>query len=130
MRHVEFFDRAHFQDNYFRQQPPGKLSEFIDFFWETNFDHLFEIHPAGFSDALFPNTGYSYLINIGTPYVMLLGDRKFAIRGDSFLPRHQRIECFHRYGNRIFGIKFRISPVLLEKKINFSEYRKAMSPLS
>ena len=67
MRHVEFFDRAHFEGNYFRKYPEGKLAEFIDFFWETRFEHLLKIHPSGFSDALFPNTGYSYLINIGTP---------------------------------------------------------------
>ncbi|RYG36141.1 MAG: hypothetical protein EOO01_31005 [Chitinophagaceae bacterium] len=130
MRHVEFIDRDHFEENYFRKYPSGKLSGFIDFFWQTRFSSLLQRDSDCFSDVLFPNTGYSYLINIGTPYVMMVGDKKFPIRGDSFLPRHQRIECFHKTGNEIFGIKFRLSPVLLEKKINFSEYRKAMSPLS
>ncbi|RYG42413.1 MAG: AraC family transcriptional regulator [Chitinophagaceae bacterium] len=130
MRHVEFIDREHFEKNYFRQYPTGKLAGFIDFFWQTRFTSLLQKKANGFSDLLFPNTGYSYLINIGTPYVMMMGESSFPIKGDSFLPRHQRIECFHQPGNEIFGIKFRLSPVLLEKKINFSEYRKAMSPLS
>ncbi len=130
MQHVEFIDRAHFEKNYFRKYPSGKLAEYIDFFWQTRFSKVLEKHPSGFSDVLFPNTGYSYLINMGTPYVMMVGEKKFSIKGDSFLPRHQRIECFHKTGNEIFGIKFRLSPVLLEKKIDFSEYRKSMSPLS
>lgn len=130
MRHVEFLNRAHFERNYFRKYPSGKLAGFIDFFWQTRFSKLLTDHPSGFSDVLFPNTGYSYLISTGTPYVMMVGEKSFPIKGDSFLPRHQRIECFHKPGNEIFGIKFRLSPVLLEKKINFSEYRKGMSPLS
>ncbi|MBW0161292.1 MAG: helix-turn-helix domain-containing protein, partial [Sediminibacterium sp.] len=47
-----------------------------------------------------------------------------------FLPRHRAIECFHQKGNKLFGIKFKISPVIFEKKINFSEYREYIFPLS
>jgi len=38
--------------------------------------------------------------------------------------------CHHRPGNRIFGIKFKVSPIVLEKKVNFSEYRESVHPLS
>ncbi|MEO5561993.1 MAG: helix-turn-helix domain-containing protein, partial [Chitinophagaceae bacterium] len=46
------------------------------------------------------------------------------------LPRYNAIECFHKPGNQLFGIKFRISPVILKKKINFSEYKEYIYPLS
>lgn len=46
------------------------------------------------------------------------------------MPRHLSIECHHQPGNILFGIKFRISPVILEKKINFSEYKTSIFPLS
>ena len=52
------------------------------------------------------------------------------MKTDGFLPRHQSIECFHQAGNCIFGIKFKISPLLFEKKINFSEYNNGIFPLS
>ncbi|RYY14767.1 MAG: AraC family transcriptional regulator [Chitinophagaceae bacterium] len=130
MQHIEFFDKFHFEHRYFRTPPPPALAHFIDFFWQTDFDDLLAENPGGFSDVLFPNTGYTYLINLGTPYVMQVGERKFDMKGDGFLPRHQSIECYHRKGNNLFGIKFRVSPILFEKKINFSEYREYIFPLS
>ncbi len=130
MQHIEFFDRAHFEDRYHRQPPLLGLAHFIDFFWETSFDDLFVHHPEGFSDVLFPNTGYTYLINLGTPYIMQVGEVKIEMKGDGYLPRHQAIECYHSKGNRLFGIKFRVSPVLFEKRVNFSEYREYIFPLS
>ncbi|MFI5133130.1 MAG: helix-turn-helix domain-containing protein [Chitinophagales bacterium] len=130
MRHVEFFHKEHFEQQYHRVQPPASLEHFIDFFWETKFDALWKQHPKGFSDALFPNIGYTYLINLGTPFIMQLEERKFKMKTDGFLPRHKAIECYHQPGNKIFGIKFRVSPVLFEKKVNFSEYRGYIFPLS
>jgi AraC-like DNA-binding protein len=130
MQHVEFFHKEHFINNYHRVSPSAGLSHFIDFFWETDFDHLWEQHPKGFSDALFPNIGYTYLINLGTPFIMQLEDRNFEMKTDGFLPRHTSLECYHQPGNKIFGIKFRISPVIFEKKINFAEYREYIFPLS
>lgn len=133
MQHVEFFHKDHFEKRYHRIQPAARykgLTQFIDFFWETDFDELLTQLPQGFSDALFPNIGYTYMINLGTPFTMQLEDKKFEVKGDGFLPRHTSIECYHRTGNRIFGIKFRISPVIFEKKINFSEYREFIFPLS
>ena len=130
MRHVEFFHKDHFEEQYHRVPPAPALAHFIDFFWETRFDALWDKYPSGFSDALFPNTGYTYLINLGTPFVMQLDDQSFEMRGDGFLPRPTSIECYHRPGNQIFGIKFRISPVIYEKKVNFSEYRQYIFPLS
>lgn len=130
VQHVEFFHKEHFEERYHRVPPPASLAHFIDFFWETDFDSLWEIYPEGFSDALFPNIGYTYLINLGTPFVMQLDEKNFEMKGDGFLPRHTSIECYHQPGNKIFGIKFRISPVIFEKKIDFSEYREYIFPLS
>ncbi|MFT3978964.1 MAG: helix-turn-helix domain-containing protein [Ferruginibacter sp.] len=130
MQHVEILDREHFDKNYHRSKPARAVAHFIDFYWQTKFDHLWDQHPEGFSDALFPNIGYTYLINLGTPFVMQVGKKKFDMKTDGFLPRHQPIECFHRSGNCLFGIKFKISPVIFEKKVNFSEYTDAIFPLS
>lgn len=130
MQHVEFFHTDHFNQNYRRQKADESISYFIDFFWETDFDGLWDQYPKGFSDALFPNTGYTYLLNLGTPFVMQIGDRKFDMKTDGFLPRYRAIECYHQPGNKLFGIKFKISPVIFEKKINLSEYREYIFPLS
>lgn len=130
MKHIEFFDIGHFENNYHRSEPPASLSHFIDFFWQTRFDHLWEKHPDGFSDILFPNIGYTYLLNLGTPFTMQVGERLTEMKTDGFLPRHRPLECHHRPGNILFGIKFRISPVILKKKVNFSEYREDIFPLS
>ena len=130
MQHIEFFHIAHFENNYHRVIPHGSLTHFIDFFWETKFDSLLSQNPQGFSDALFPNIGYTYLINLGTPFVMQVDEQRFEMKGDGFLPRHKSIECFHQPGNCLFGIKFKVSPVIFEKRINFSEYREYIFPLS
>lgn len=106
------------------------LENFIDFFWETKFDDLLQLHPKGFSDTLFPNIGYTYLINLGTPFIMQVADRKFDIKTDGFLPRNTAIECYHRQGNQLFGIKFKISPIIFKTRVNFAEYREYIYPLS
>ncbi len=130
MQHVEFFHRDHFEYNYHRKKAKKSLSQFIDFFWEIRFDHLWEQYPDGFSDALFPNIGYTYLINLGTPFVMQLEQEHYPIKSDAFLPRYKNIICHHTPGNKIFGIKFKVSPVILQKKINFSEYKEYIFPLA
>jgi AraC-like DNA-binding protein len=130
VQHVEFFHKEHFEFRYHRQKAKKSLSKFIDFFWETDFATLFKKYPDGFSDALFPNVGYTYLINLGTPFVMQLEEEKYEVKGDGFLPRHKAMVCHHSVGNKIFGIKFNVSPVLFQKKINFSEYREYIFPLS
>lgn len=108
----------------------GKLSLFIDFFWQTKFETLWKDHPKGFSDALFPNLGYTYLINLGTPFVMQVENKKFNMKTDGFLPRPGYIECFHQPGNVLFGIKFKVSPVIFEKKVDFADYKGSIFPLS
>jgi AraC-like DNA-binding protein len=130
LRHIEFFDTDHFENNYHRVPPPAALNTFIDFFWETKFDPLWKKFPKGFSDAQFPNIGYTYILNLGTAFIMQVDQKKFSIKTDVFLPRFHAIECFHKPGNHFFGIKFRVSPVILEKKINFSEYKGSVFPLS
>jgi methylphosphotriester-DNA--protein-cysteine methyltransferase len=130
LRHIEFFDTDHFENNYHRVPPPAALGRFIDFFWETKFEPLWTQFPKGFSDAQFANIGYTYIINLGTPFIMQVDNKKFSMRTDGFLPRYHAIECYHKPGNHFFGIKFRVSPVLLEKKINFSEYKGSVFPLS
>jgi AraC-like DNA-binding protein len=130
LQHIEFFDIDHFEDNYHRIRLTGKLSYFIDFFWQTKFDTLLEQNPNGFSDSLFPNIGYTYLINLGTPFIMEVDGKKNEMKTDGFLPRHKAIECYHRKGNCLFGIKFKVSPVIFEKRINFSEYKNYIFPLT
>ncbi len=130
MRHIEFIHTDHFEDNYYRHHVQGKLSLFIDFFWQTKFEKLWRQYPKGFSDALFPNLGYTYLINMGTPFVMQVENSKFNMKTDGFLPRPGFIECFHQPGNVLFGIKFKVSPVIFEKKIDFADYSGAIFPLS
>ena len=61
---------------------------------------------------------------------MQVDEEKFEMKTDGFLPRHKAIECYHRVGNCLFGIKFKVSPVIFEKKINFSEYKNYIFPLS
>ncbi len=131
-QHIEFRDTEHFRERYQRIFPGEPLSQFIDFFWQTDFESVLQENPEGFSDLLFPNTGYTYIINLGSPFIMQVNRDKFRItsKSDNFLPRHEVIECFHSEGCCIFGIKFKISPILLEKKVNFSEYRNSMNPLS
>ncbi len=130
MQHIEFFHIDHFENNYHRIPPPAGLSHLVEFFWETRFDNLWQQYPEGFSDAQFPNIGYTYIINLGTLFVMQIGDKKFPMKTDGFLPRYNAIECFHQPGNHLFGIKFRISPVIFEKKVDFSEYKGYIFPLS
>ena len=129
-RHIEFFHRDHFEYRYFRKKAKKSLSQFIDFFWETDFDGLWELYPNGFADLLFPNVGYTYMINLGTPFQIQLDQQLFDIRTDSFLPRYKNIATYHSYGNKIFGIKFKVSPVVFQKKINFAEYKEYIYPLA
>lgn len=130
MQHIEFFHKDHFENKYHRIAPASSLRLFIDFFWETDFDDLWKNYPKGFSDVLFPNIGYTYLINLANPFVMQAGEKKTEMKSDGFLPRHIPLECYHRPGNKLFGIKFRVSPVIFEKNINFAEYRDYIFPLS
>ena len=131
LRHIEFFHQDHFENNYYRVPPPNALSTLIEFFWETRFDPVWKKNEdKGFSDAQFPNLGYTYLINLGNPVAMVVEDQRQKLSTAGFLPRYHPIEAFHQPGDHLFGIKFRISPVLFEKKVNFSEYRGYIFPLS
>ncbi len=130
MQHVEIIDNEHFKEHYNRVAAPRALAHLVDFYWQTKFETLWEAYPDGFSDVLFPNIGYSYLLNLGTPFVMQLGAEKFNMKTDGFLPRHQALESFHQPGNSLFGIKFKISPIIFEKNVNFSEYSGGIYPLS
>ena len=130
MQHVEFLDRDHFHNDYYRKKSKQSISQFIDFFWETNFDDLLKQHPQGFSDMLFPDVGYTYMINLGTPFIMQFDDTNFEVKSDAFIPRYKNITATHFTGNKVFGIKFKVSPVIFEKKINFSEYTAYIFPLA
>jgi AraC-like DNA-binding protein len=130
MQHIEFFHTDHFENNYYRIPPPANLAPYIDFFWETRFDELWDQYPKGFSDAQFANIGYTYLVNLGTPFTMQVNDQRFEMKTDGFLPRYNAIECFHKRNNRLFGIKFRVSPVAFQKDVDFSEYHGYIFPLS
>ncbi len=131
MQHIEFLHQQHFEEKYHRRWVHhGPLARFIDFFWETDFESLYPQHPNGFTDVLFANTGYTYLINLGTPFIMQLGSDGVEMKSDGFLPRHKSLACHHKAGNKIFGIKFKISPLVFQKRINFGEYRNYTFPLA
>jgi len=130
VRHIEFIHTSHFKNNYNRHYVSGRLALFIDYFWETKFEKLWEQYPKGFSDLLFPNLGYTYLVNLGTPYSIQLGSNRIPMKGDGFLPRFSQMEAFHKPGNSLFGIKFKVSPIIFEKKVDFSEYSDTVYPLS
>jgi AraC-like DNA-binding protein len=128
--HIEFLDRDHFHKKYYRKKAKQSISKFIDFFWETDFDDLFKQYPGGFSDMLFPNVGYTYIINLGTPFTMQIDNDAFELKSDAFIPRYKNITATHSAGNKLFGIKFKVSPVIFEKKIDFSEYTSYIFPLA
>lgn len=130
MQHLEFIDRHHFQYEYKRRWAENKLAEYIDFCWETDFDPVFRKYPKGFSDVLFPNIGYTYIINLGTPFTMQLQNSSLEVKNDGFVPRHHYITCHHTVANRLFGIKFKVCPIVFEKDVNFSEYREYIFPLA
>jgi AraC-like DNA-binding protein len=130
VKHIELFHRDHFEYRYYRKLARRSLSRFIDFFWETDFDQLWEDYPQGFSDILYPNLGYTYMLNLGTPFMIQLEDKVFDLRSDSFIPRYKNLAAHHVPGNKVFGIKFKVSPVVFEKKINFAEYREYIFPLA
>ncbi len=130
MEHIEFIDKDHFEERYHRQWAMGNLSLYIDFCWETDFGMLWNDHPAGFSDVLFPNIGYTYLINLGTPFTIQLAKNSFEVKTEGFLPRHDYITCHHAAGNRLFGIKFKVCPIVFEKDVDFSEYKENIYPLA
>jgi AraC-like DNA-binding protein len=128
--HIEFLDHDHFEYFYHRKRAEGKLFDYIDFCWQTDFDVLLKEQPSGFSDVLFPNIGYTYIINLGTPFTMELQKHRYNVKSDGFLPRHHYITCHHSAGNCLFGIKFKVCPVLFEKTIDFSEYKEHIFPLA
>jgi len=130
VRHIEFIHTSHFENHYHRHYVKGRLALFIDYFWETRFEQLWVQYPKGFSDLLFPNLGYTYLVNLGTPYSMQVGLNRMHMKGDGFLPRFSQMEAFHKPGNCLFGIKFKVSPIIFEKKVDFSEYSDTVYPLS
>lgn len=130
MRHIEFVDADYFARYHHRVEPQLSLRGFIINYWETDFESLWETHPDGYTDVLFPDIGYTYLINIGTPFLIRFPGRCFRMKIDCFLPRNLPLECRHQPGNKIFGIKFKLSPHIFEKRINFSEYNDGMYSLS
>lgn len=130
MQHLEFIDRRHFQYEYHRKWAKNRLAKYMDFCWETDFDDLFSKNAQSFSDVLFPNIGYTYIINLGTPFIMQLQKTSFEVKNDGFVPRHHYITCHHSVGNRLFGMKFKVCPIIFEKDIDFSEYRENIFPLA
>jgi hypothetical protein len=128
--HIEFLNRDHFYRKYHCKKAKQSISKFIDFFWETDFDDLFKHYPQGFSDMLFPDVGYTNIINLDTPFTMKIDNDAFELKSDASIPRYKNITATHSSGNELFGIKFKVSPVIFEKKINFSEYASYIFPLA
>jgi AraC-like DNA-binding protein len=61
---------------------------------------------------------------------MQLQNTSLQIRNDGFLPRHHYITCHHTVGNKLFGIKFKVCPIVFEKEVDFSEYTDFIYPLA
>jgi AraC-like DNA-binding protein len=131
LEHIEFIHDHHFINHYTRQKPVDEtLQLFIEYFWETKFESLWTKFPEGFTDSLFPNIGYTYFINLNTPCNILFDNKSFHISKEAFLPRAKPLTLRHFKNNKVFGIKFLASPILLEKKINFTEYQNFVYPLT
>lgn len=130
LKHVEFFDRTHFGKNYYTQKPAEPLSHYIEYFWETNFEPLWKTASEGFTDIFFPAIGHGYLLQLGTAFTVEMDLKKFNIQADVFLPRKNNFSLHFEQGNKVFGIQFKIPPVIFEKKVNFSEYRGFVYPLA
>lgn len=130
MQHIEYIDGDYFAGYHYKKEPVKLLSPFIAYYWETDFEQLWNRFPEGFTDILFPDIGYTYLINLGTPFIIRFPGRSFEMKIDCLLPRVLPTACHHRKGNRIFGIKFRVAPLMFEKPVNFSEYINSMYSLS
>ncbi|HEX8332221.1 MAG TPA: helix-turn-helix domain-containing protein, partial [Segetibacter sp.] len=128
--HIEFIDKEHFEHKYFRVFAEDTLSMYIEFCWETRFGNLLDDVPQGFSDVLFPNIGYAYLINLGTPFRIELDNQTFDLKTSGFLPRHVPIIAHHSVGNTVFGIKFKVCPIVFEKDVDFSDYKLYIYPLA
>ncbi len=47
MQHVEFFHQDHFEHKYHCKKAKKSLAHFIAFFWETDFEQLWEQYPTG-----------------------------------------------------------------------------------
>jgi AraC-like DNA-binding protein len=130
MQHIEFIHKDHFNYSYYRKWASEKLSLYIDFCWETDFEDLLLQHPKGFSDVLLPNIGYTYMINLGTPLKIQSEQFSCIVKSDGFIPRHQYITAHHTTGSKLFGIKFKVCPIVFEKDIDFSEYKQHIYPLA
>jgi AraC-like DNA-binding protein len=130
MQHIEFIHKDHFEYRYFRKWATKNLSLYIDFCWETDFETLLQEHSEGFTDVLFPNLGYTYIINLGTPFKMQLEQKIFDVKTDGFIPRHEYVTAHHSAGNKLFGIKFKVCPIVFEKDVDFSEYKQHVYPLA
>jgi AraC-like DNA-binding protein len=86
--------------------------------------------PNGFFGCTFHKHRLHLPYQPGNSFCDAIRNERYEIRSHSFLPRNKNLICHHSAGNRIFGIKFKVSPVLLEKEISFSEYNEYMFPLS
>jgi AraC-like DNA-binding protein len=129
-QHIELIDEDHFTNRYAHIYPENELSMYIEYCWETRFGNLLEEVPQGFSDVVLPNIGYTYMINLGTPFKIELDNQVFELKSGGFLPRHEPIIAHHSVGNKIFGIKFNVCPIVFEKDVDFSDYKQYIYPLA
>ncbi|HEX8333060.1 MAG TPA: helix-turn-helix domain-containing protein [Segetibacter sp.] len=129
-QHLELLDKEHFEKMYSDMYAENELSMYIDYCWETRFGSLLEEVPQGFSDVIFPNIGYTYMINLGTPFKIEIDNQVFEVKSSGFLPRHVPIIAHHSVGNKVFGIKFKVCPIVFEKDVDFSDYKQYIYPLA
>ncbi|WP_207491488.1 helix-turn-helix domain-containing protein [Aridibaculum aurantiacum] len=129
-QHIELIDKGHFEHRYSHMYAEKEISMYIEYCWESRFENLLEENPGGFSDVILPNIGYTYMINLGTPYSIKLANQIFCVKTGCFLPRQVPISAHHSVGNKIFGIKFKVCPIVFEKDVDFSDYKQYIYPLA
>ncbi len=69
---------------------------------------------------LFPDVGYTYIINLDTPFTMKIDNDAFELKSDAFIPRYKNITATHSSGNKLFCIKFKVSLVIRRRSISQS----------
>jgi AraC-like DNA-binding protein len=104
---VEIFDNIHKIYQY--QAPCGELAAYIEFFSESSPQATREqITSERFNVRLFPSWTPTFWFNLGTPYQLLIGDKRYSVQpeDDVLLLRSSIAERYNLPTDHIFTVKF------------------------
>jgi len=91
------------------QQPCPELAEHIEFFSESSIEATRQ-HIAGesFSVKMFPSWTPTFYINLGEPYEMTVGNKRYFINADEdvLILRNSIVERYNTPTDNIFTVKF------------------------